>query len=159
LPKQTALNRPVQDAGQFLGQCCHQLLVLLCLCELPIEWYLPNTPPDTIIRPTYFRSVVGGEQYLANRYEVHPVTIERIDTDHITASKGLYFNFSKTLTMPLQKRNWLLLEVLRDAYQSKPHRLEKRTHSNLPRFGTVKMNLILILQKELNEVEKILRTY
>ena len=74
-PKQTAFNRPIQDVGQFLGQCCHQLLVLLCLCELPVEWYLPNTPPDTIIQPKYLRSVIGGKQYLADRLEVHPLTI------------------------------------------------------------------------------------
>jgi hypothetical protein len=29
-------------------------------------------------------------------YEVHPVTIERSGTDHITASKGLDLGFSKT---------------------------------------------------------------
>jgi hypothetical protein len=96
LPKQTAFNRPIQDAGQFLSQCCHQLLVLLCLCELPVEWYLPNTPPDTIIRPTYLRPIIGGKQYLANRYEVHPITIERTGTDHITTSKGLDLGVSKT---------------------------------------------------------------
>jgi hypothetical protein len=56
--EQTAFNRPIQDARQFFGQCCHQLLVLLCLCELPVEWYFSDTPPDTIIQPKCLRSAI-----------------------------------------------------------------------------------------------------
>ena len=94
--EQTAFNRPIQDARQLFGQCCHQLLVLLCLCELPVEWYFSNTPPDTIIQPKCLRSAIGGRQYLADRLEVHPLTIKRPGTDHITTSKELDLGFSKT---------------------------------------------------------------
>ena len=42
---------------------------------LPVEWHLPNTLPDTIIRPKCLRSVIDGKQYLADRLKVHPLTI------------------------------------------------------------------------------------
>lgn len=49
LPQQAAFNGPVQDARQFLTQRRHQFPVLLCLLELPVEWHLSDTSPDTII--------------------------------------------------------------------------------------------------------------
>ena len=46
--EQTAFNRPIQDAWQFLGQCCHQLLVLLCLLNgiSRIRFQIPSSDPS-----------------------------------------------------------------------------------------------------------------
>ena len=66
LPGKTAINRPVQNAWQFLDEFIAKSFVLFISTECPIEWNCFDATPNSVISVVDLWQTIRGQPQLSN---------------------------------------------------------------------------------------------